>query len=269
MPELMQRTRMGIALVLASVALPAAAANPPGKANPNSVVPGGAANPSSGAPANWTPPIHDDAIHQYTSINRLEYGTGNAPSSYLWEGQGWVGGDINRFWWKTEGEGANAGGSPDSTSFEADYGRAITPFWNALIGGRYDLYPSSNRAFGMLKLQGLTPLYLDTELSVYVSQDGVPSFRGEFQYEPLISQRLRLAPRAEINIGARDAGYGLGGGLQNTQLGLRLKYQVRRELVPYIGVRWEQKYGDTADIARAEGQNTSSTAFVVGLSAWY
>lgn len=269
MPEFMQGTKAALALVLAGAVSPALAADPPGKANPDSIVPHGAQNASSGAPASWNPPIHDDAIHQYSAINRLEYGTGNAPDSYQWEASGWVGGDINRFWWKTEGEGATAGGSPDSTSFEADYGRAITPFWNALIGARYDLYPGKNRAFGMLKLQGLTPLYLDSELSFYVSQHGVPSFRGEFQYEPLITQRLRLAPRLEINIGARDARYGLGGGLQSTQLGLRLKYQVRREFAPYIGVRWNKTYGDTRRITEAEGQRSSSTAFVVGLSAWY
>ncbi|WP_232226077.1 copper resistance protein B [Salinisphaera hydrothermalis] len=270
MPKVMHQILIvGLAFVMASAAAPALADAPPGKANPNSVVPKGAENASSGAPANWAPPIRDNAIHQYSSINRLEYGTGNAPDSYLWEGQGWIGGDINRFWWKTEGEGATTGGSPDSTSFEADYGRAITPFWNALIGARYDIYPGKDRAFGMVKLQGLSPLYIDTEASFYVSQDGVPSFRGEFQYEPLITQRLRLAPRAEINLGARDANYGLGGGLQSTSLGLRLKYQIVREFVPYIGVRWDKKYGDTAKMARADGGTSSSTAFVVGLSAWY
>jgi copper resistance protein B len=265
----MYKPRILTALVLVGVAWPTWADKLPGKADPNSVMPKGDTNPASGAPAYWPAAVNDNAIHQYTSLDRLEYGTGDGPDSYLWEAQGWIGGDMNRFWWKTEGEGEFKDSSPEETSFEASYGRTITPFWNALVGARYDLHPGDDRAFGMLKLQGLAPFYIDTEASFFVSEHGVPSFRGEFEYEALITQRLRLVPRAEINIGARDADYGLGGGLQNTELGLRLKYQVVREFAPYIGVRWEQKYGDTRHITHAEGEDASSTAFVVGISAWY
>lgn len=254
------------ALIIAS---PIWAGQPPGKAPLDAVVPSVPKNPSSGSPAAWVEPMRDNAIHSLSAIDRLEYGAGDEPGNYLWEGYGWIGGDINRFWWKTEGEGPTHGGPPETTTFEASYGRAITPFWNALAGVRYDLHPGDDRAFGMLKLRGLSPLFIDTEASFFISDNGVPSVRGEFEYEALVTQRLRLAPRAEINIGARDADYEFGGGLQNTELGLRLKYQVAREFVPYIGVRWEQKYGDTHDIAHAEGETDSSTAFVVGLSAWY
>lgn len=258
-----------LAAILLVCSLPVGASQPPARAALDTVIPAGPRNPSSGAPAAWQEPMRDNAIHSLSAIDRLEYGTGDGPGNYLWDVYGWVGGDINRFWWKTEGEGLTSGGSPESTTFQASYGRAITPFWNALAGVRYDLHPGDDRTFGMLKLRGLAPLFIDTEASFFVSDHGVPSVRGEFEYEVLISQRLRLAPRAEINVGARDADYELGGGLQNSELGLRLKYQVMREFAPYIGVRWEQQYGDTRDLARAQGEADSATAFVVGLSAWY
>ena len=96
------------------------------------------------------------------------------------------------------------------------------------------------------------------------------SFRGEFEYELLLTQRLIVQPRLEINASAQDVPeYGLGSGLNNTEMGIRLRYEIRREFAPYIGVRWEQTYGDTKDLARAEGESTSSTAFVIGLRAWY
>lgn len=248
----------------------AMAADPlPSRADPASVVPEGRLNPASGAPADWVDPMKDDTWRALTAIDRAEFGTGHPADSYLWEAFGWAGGDINRFWWKTEGEGATAGGDPQAASLEASYGRAITPFWNALAGLRYDAYPGDDRVFAMAKLVGLAPAFIETELSAFISQDGVPSVRGEFEYEGLITQRLRLAPRAEMNLGARDADYGLGSGLQNTELGLRVKYQIIREFTPYIGVRYEQSYVDTADQARRAGESDSSTAFVVGFSAWY
>jgi len=258
-----------LAMVVLLAAAPAWAKSPLGKAPLDSVVPAGATNPSSGAPAAWGEPMHDNDIHSLSLIDRLEYGVGDEPGNYLWEASGWIGGDINRLWWKTEGEGPTYGGGPDATEFQAEYGRAISPFWNGLVGVRYDVNPGDDRAFGVVKLLGLSPLFIDTETSLFVSQDGVPSARGEFEYQALMTQRLRLAPRAEVNLGARDADYGLGAGLQSTELGLRLKYQVVRQFIPYVGVRWEQTYGDTRDIAHAEGETDSSTAFVVGLTAWY
>ncbi|WP_348762587.1 copper resistance protein B [uncultured Salinisphaera sp.] len=258
---------VGLSAAAGSHALAAEAL--PGRADPASVVPQGPANPASGAPADWMDPMKDDTVRALTAIDRAEFGTGHPDDSYLWEAFGWVGGDIHRFWWKTEGEGATAGGAPESASLEASYGQAITPFWNALAGLRYDTYPRDNRVFGMAKLVGLAPGFVETELSAFVSQDGVVSARGEFEYEALLTQRLRLAPRAEINLGAQDRAYGLGSGLQNTEMGLRLKYQVIREFTPYIGVRYEQSYFDTADQARRDGESDSATAFVVGFSAWY
>lgn len=241
----------------------------PGRADPARVVPKGTLNSASGAPLAWHEPMDDNALHQFTALDRGEFGTGSGPDSYLWEAYGWAGGDINRFWWQTEGEGATAGGDPESIFIEASYGRSITPFWNALLGVRYDPFPDDDRVFGLVQLRGLAPGFLETEASLFVSEQGVPSTRGEIEYAALITQRLRLAPRAEINIGARDAAYGLGGGLQNTELGLRLKYQVVREFVPYVGLRYEQSYADTAQLLEREGESDSTTAFVIGFSAWY
>ena len=52
-------------------------------------------------------------------------------------------------------------------------------------------------------------------------------------------------------------------------MGLRLRYEIKREFAPYIGVLWERLYGETKDIARRAGENTSNTSFVVGIRAWY
>ncbi|WP_353250913.1 copper resistance protein B [Salinisphaera sp. T31B1] len=262
------RSGGSLLLFLASVSAVQAASN--GKSDLDSVVPAGPMDSASGAPVAWSKPINDQKLHKFVQIDRLEYGDPEGPNNYLWDAQGWVGGDFNKLWLKTEGEGPISGGSPESTEFQALYNRMISPFWGAQVGLRYDVNPNPDRGFAVIGLQGLAPYWFESDTALFVSEDGDVSFRGEFEYELLLTQRLILQPRLEINASARDTPeYGLGRGLNNTEMGVRLRYEIRREFAPYIGVRWEQKYGDTKDIARAEGESTSSTAFVVGVRAWY
>lgn len=243
----------------------------PGKTtDPNIIRPPGKLNPNSGAPAQWPDLTEDEDVYSYSLIDRLEYGDPDGTNNYLWDAQGWVGGDFNKFWWKTEGEGPLNGGGPEDTEFQALYNRMIRPFWGVQAGVRYDLNPNPDRGFAVLGFQGLAPQWFEADNALFVSEDGDVSFRGEYEYEILLTQKLRLAPRVEINISATDAPeYGLAQGINDTEMGLRLRYQIVRKFAPYIGVRWEQLYGETKDIAKRAGENTSSTAFVIGVRAWY
>ncbi len=242
-----------------------------GKSSLDSVIPAGPVDRSSGAPAAWGKPVKDKAIHQYSLLDRFEYRRGrDGLKDYLWSAQGWVGGDMNKFWWKTDGEGPVNGGPPGTTEFQALYNRTIAPFWGAQAGIRYDVNPNPDRAFAVLGVQGLAPYWFETDTSLYVSEDGDVSFRGEFSYELLFTQRLILQPRFEFNASAQDVPeYRLGRGLNNTEAGLRLRYEIRREFAPYIGVSWNRKYGDTRGYAIADGGEAASTVLVVGIRAWY
>lgn len=247
------------------------ATKPPGKiTDPNTVQPPGNVNPASGAPAEWGDILADTKIYYFSLIDRLEYGDPNGTNNYLWDAQGWIGGDFNRLWWKTEGEGPLNGGGPEDTELQVLYNRTIDSFWGIQAGLRYDLNPNPDRGFVVIGIQGLAPQWFETDNSMFVSEDGDISWRGEYEYELLLTQRLIIAPRIEINLSAQEVSeYGLGSGLNNTEAGLRLRYAIRRELVPYIGVRWEQLYGETKDIARRRYERTSSTALVLGIRAWY
>jgi copper resistance protein B len=66
-----------------------------------------------------------------------------------------------------------------------------------------------------------------------------------------------------------DRALELGAGLQDIELGLRLRYAIRQTFAPYVGVHWERKFGDTADFARAHGEDVEDTRLVVGLRAWF
>lgn len=61
----------------------------------------------------------------------------------------------------------------------------------------------------------------------------------------------------------------LGSGLSKGEFGVRLRYEIRREFAPYIGVSYERTFGRTADFARAAGEDAEATQFVVGVQAWF
>src|SRR3546814_19167747 len=60
-------------------------------------------------------------------VDQLEARIRDGEEAYLWDAQGWYGGDINKFWFKTEGEG-NFGESPEPVEVQALWSRAITPW---------------------------------------------------------------------------------------------------------------------------------------------
>ena len=237
-------------------------------------LPAGAADAGAHAmPIDWQHVHEDSHPFGYFLIDRLEYRDDEGPNHLLWDAQGWYGGDYNRLWLKTEGE---LPVSDSNGEFEGQvlYGRLVAPYWDLQAGLRYDrAYGSGrdrDRAFGVLGIHGTAPYRFETDLALFVSEDGDLSARVEWEYELLLTQRLILQPRVEINAAAQQVkSWGVGSGLNDVQLGLRLRYEIRRQFAPYVGVEWARKLGDTADIARDEGGDVSVPALVAGLRLWF
>ncbi len=224
-------------------------------------------------PADW-PHVHeDDHPFGFALVDRLEYRDDEGPNHLLWDAQGWYGGDYQRLWLKTEGE-RPVSDSNGEFEVQALYSRLVAPYWDVQAGVRYDRAlgsgPDSDRAFGVLGMQGLAPYRFETDAALFVSEDGDVSLRAQFEYELLLTQRLILQPRVELNAAVQEVkSWGVGKGLNDVQLGLRLRYEIRREFAPYVGVEWVKKFGDTADFARDEGGDTGNLALLVGLRLWF
>ncbi|EXS71492.1 copper resistance protein B [Sphingobium sp. Ant17] len=202
-------------------------------------------------------------------VDRLEYRANKGANGYAWEGEGWIGGDINRFAFKTEGEG-EVGGPLESAEVQALYSRAIDPWWNMVAGVRHDIRPQPQRSYATVGIEGLAPYWFEVEGQAFVSTKGDVHLRMEGSYDQRITQRLILQPAAEVNIAAQDVPeLGIGSGISNIELGLRLRYEFAREFAPYVGVHWERKLGDTARYARAEGEGASTASLVMGIRFWF
>lgn len=202
-------------------------------------------------------------------LNLAELQVGDSHPGYRWEGEGWLGGDINRIVVKSEGEGSTKDGT-ESAEIQALYSRAIGPYFNLQAGLRQDIQPAPSQTYATLGFEGLAPYWFEVEGAAFVSAHGDALARLEGYYDQNITQRLILQPRAELNLAAQDIPRSaIGSGLTDAELGLRLRYEITREFAPYIGVSWETKAGRTADYSRAAGENPSSLNFVVGIRTWF
>lgn len=216
--------------------------------------------------------VMDSAHHGFALLDRLELAPGRDGTPVEIDALGWWGGDVNRLWVRAEVEQETEHETGDLQA-EAFYGRLVAPYWDALAGVRVDHRwgeEGATRALLALGLAGLAPLWIELEPTLYLSQDGDVSAVLEAEYDLLVTQRLVLQPRLEAQIAVQDVPeFGVGSGLGDLELGARLRYELRRELAPYLGVSWHRRVGETADLARAAGEDASSASVVVGLRVWY
>ena len=202
-------------------------------------------------------------------INLGEFKAGKSGNGYRWNGEAWVGGDINRLWLKSEGEGSFGKGA-ESAEAQALYSHAISPYFNLQAGVRHDFAPRPRRTYAALGVEGMAPYFFDTEASLFVSTKGDLLARAEGWYDELITQRLVLQPRIEANFAAQNVAQDrIGSGLSNVELGLRLRYEVQREFAPYVGISYSTKFGRTASYARRDGEDVHATNLVVGVRTWF
>lgn len=203
-------------------------------------------------------------------IDTLEASFGDGEEGYSWNAQGWTGGDINRFWWKTEGEGAFDGKLHDA-EVQALYSRAVAPFWDVQAGVRQDIRPdgddTTHLTFGV---QGVAPYWFEMSAAAFLSIDGDLTARAEAEYDQRLTQKWILQPAIEVALSASDIPeLEMGSGLTSVTAGLRLRYEIRKEFAPYVGVEWSRSFGDTADYAKVRGDDVEATRFVVGIKAWF
>lgn len=188
---------------------------------------------------------------------------------FEWDGEGWYGGDINRLWIKSEGEGA-FGRKIEKAEVQALYSRAIGPYFNLQGGVRYDFKPNPSRVYATAGFEGLAPSFFDVEGALFLSNKGELMARLEGYYDQRITQRLILQPRAELNFAAQSSReIGVGKGLSDAEVGLRLRYDIRREFAPYVGVQYRRAFGDTRRFLRDEGEDAGGWSLLTGVRMWF
>lgn len=260
-------------IVVALVAAPCMAEQPVGDAAPPAVIRDSIADGTYGAEKMDRARAiladeHGGALVSKVMGSILEYTAGSGGGGYRWDADAWYGGDVHRFVFKTEGEGLRR--EPlDTAEVQALYSHAVGRYTDVQVGVRYDLQPDG-RGYATVAVESLLPYWIKTEAAVFVSDRGDAFSRLKGSYDLRLTQRLILQPRAEVLLAARDVpDVGVGSGLSSAEIGLRLRYEIRREFAPYVGVNFERGVGRTADLRRSAGQDVEETRFVLGLRAWF
>lgn len=214
--------------------------------------------------------VHDNQLFTVFKGDRLEYQSREGKPILLWDVEGWIGRDFNKLYLESEGHWSIDDEEIAEAGLELFYGRTIASFWDLRIGVRHDFRPDPDRTFAALGVQGLAPLRFEVEATAYVSEDGDVSAGLEVEYDLHLSQRLILQPRLETGIALQEVEeYGVGQGFTDLELGLRLRYEFRREFAPYIGVSWSRELGETADFTEDAGGDIETTSFVAGIKFWF
>lgn len=213
---------------------------------------------------------HGERLNYLLLGERFEYARDAGRDSYQWEAQAWLGYDRDKLWLKTEGHYDADANSTERMEWQALYSRAIAPFWDVQLGLRHDSGAYATRNYAVVGLQGLAPYWFELDMAVFLSERGDFSARAEAEYELRFSQRLLLQPRVEVNLqGSDDPEAGVGQGLSEASIGLRLRYEWRREFAPYLGLEWVRAFGDTADLLQRDGLAREESRVVAGLRFWY
>ena len=202
-------------------------------------------------------------------LNVADYQVKRGRDGFEWVAQGWYGGDIDRLWVKSEGEG-EFGGGVERAEVQTLYSHAIGPYLNLQGGVRYDFKPNPSRTYATVGVEGLAPGFFDLEAALFVSNKGEVMGRVEGSYDQRITQRLILQPRVEINLAAQsNPAIRTGAGLSDAEVGARLRYDIRREFSPYVGVQYKRSFGDTRRYLRASGDSPGGWSLLTGFSAWF
>jgi copper resistance protein B len=211
---------------------------------------------------------HGDYPLLWVQADRAELQVRDGANGYLWDVQGYYGGVTSRFWFKSEGEGS-FGEAIDDAEVQALYSRAIAPFFDVQAGVRQDLAgPATTHA--VIGIQGVAPYMFEIDAAAFLSHRGDLTARIEAELDQRITQSLILQPRAELNLAAQDIPrLGIGAGIDTIEIGVRLRYEIVREFAPYVGIEQSWRLGRSADFARAAGEDTSTTNFVVGVRFWF
>lgn len=203
----------------------------------------------------------DDMIFSHFKAERLEYETNGGLQLFKWDVQHWIGNDEHKLWLKTEGDYAGDQGIFGRADLQMLYSRNIDTFWDFQIGARRAFEPERTYD-AVIGFQGLAPYFIEVDSAMFITENGNVLGRLTLGYEMLLTQRLILAPRIELNVAAKDIqNRAVKAGITEFEAGLRLRYEIEREFAPYIGVDYVEE--------ESLLEHQHSVRGVVGLRVWY
>jgi len=217
--------------------------------------------------------MNDNPVTTMLYAQGIEYrdgiGNSNGGDQVVWDDVRLrIGRDLNKIELRSNGEASD--GKVESANASLLYSRAVLPYWDLQIGWRHDFKPEPERDWFTVGLSGIAPYEFHSDLFLSVGKSGRLDLELEFERDYLITQRWVIAPRIEANLSSKDDfETGVGKGLTELELGLRLRYRISKKFAPYLGLNWIGHFGNTADLIELEGEETRRWQWSAGFTGWY
>ena len=203
---------------------------------------------------------HGGMLNQFLMAERFERQQQDGDDVTVWDAQGWLGGDYHKLWLKTEGSWLHDTSEVDHGEVQLLYSRAVAPFWDLQAGLRYDDGNVASRSYAVFGVQGLAPYWFEVDAAAFINEESGLQLRVEAEYDLRLTQKLFLQPRLQLNHAFDDDKAGcIRQGLSDSNIALRLRYEVIREFAPYVGV--EQDIGGH--------RQPDELRLVAGVRFWY
>ena len=228
----------------------------------------------SDSKTDWPSPVMDSENFGLLLFDLLEYKSAGNDSSLNWDIVGWRGGDIHRVWVKSEGSSEFNSPAKNETDLQLLYGHPISAFFDAQIGARLEEIWGSNQSASRLSavmgIQGLAIYRFEFEAALFIGEAGHVSGRISANKDFFLAQKTITQFRFETNGAAkRSEKFETGQGINDLSMSLRFRYEIKREIAPYIGVSWTNLFGETADFKKLTGGKSSELNAVAGIRLWY
>jgi copper resistance protein B len=201
-------------------------------------------------------------------VDRLEASRVDGETVMPFDIEAWFGQTYDRAVFKAEGD--FEGSDLEKARTEVLWRHAVAPYWDTQLGVRHDSGEGPGRDWLAAGIEGLAPYRIELAVTGYVGESSRTALRLEATHPTLITQRVVIEPRFEASFyGRDDIERGIGSGLSEMALGLRLHYEIRRELSPYIGVEWSNRFGGTEELTRLAGHDPSDARIMIGIRFWH
>lgn len=205
---------------------------------------------------------NDDPLLYKVSVENFEYQMADE-KAISWSADMSIGYSLNKIYIYSEGEDTEH--SRAESENQLIFSHAIAPYWDVQIGIAHDTTAESDYTWGVVALSGMSAYFFEVRTALLIGRDENIGLRFEAEYEALVTQKLVLMPSVSTAFYSKDVpSMELGKGFSNLTLGLRVKYEIKRELAPYIGAEWSKNFTNTADF-----YNLDEVYGVVGVSFWF
>lgn len=208
---------------------------------------------------------HPQIFHSFTL--EADAGKDRDGTAKSWDLDGWVGGDFNRLWLKSEGK--KFSNYEKKSEVQALYSRNISTFWDAQFGLRHDFktdFSSQNVNYLTIGLEGLAPYFFETDAHIFVSDAGNFSARLKQEIDIFITQKLITQPYFEADFFAQDVPkLEVRQGLSELEIGALTRYEFSRKFAPYFALRYHRKTFGTASLARKIGEEVDNFIASAGI----